>query len=85
MQISAQYDDVKMTDCDETFIKVDGILIKQDFDQMIMSPNEVATYTSLQSLSMRQVLHVPYEHDVQVLAYFLFQFYEDVKVEYEGN
>jgi hypothetical protein len=31
-------EDVEMKDCDDTFIKVEGIMIKQDFDRCIMSP-----------------------------------------------
>jgi hypothetical protein len=41
-----------MADCDDSYVKIDGILIKQDFDQLIMSPADVAVYTPLQSVSM---------------------------------
>jgi len=44
--------DVEMADCDDLFVKIDGILIKQDFDQLIMSPADVAVYTPLQSATM---------------------------------
>ena len=57
------------------FVSVDGVLIKQDFDHLIMEENEVDKYTSLQSATMQQTLYVPYPHDIQVLAYFLYSYY----------
>ena len=45
---------------EENFVVVDGVLIKQDFDHLIMDENEVDKYTSLQSAVMRQTLYVPY-------------------------
>ena len=38
---------------EENFVVVDGVLIKQDFDHLIMDENEVDKYTSLQSAVMR--------------------------------
>ena len=35
------------------FVSVDGVLIKQDFDHLIMEENEVDKYTSLQSATMQ--------------------------------
>ena len=35
------------------FVAVDGVLIKQDFDHLIMQENEVDKYTSLQSATMQ--------------------------------
>ena len=49
---------------EENFVVVDGVLIKQDFDHLIMDENEVDKYTSLQSAVMRQTLYVPYQHDI---------------------
>ena len=46
-----------------------------------MSPQDVAKYTPLQSFQMKQHLHVPFEHDPQVLAYFLYEYYSDVTSE----
>jgi hypothetical protein len=45
--INTKDDDVEMKDCDDTFIKVEGIMIKQDFDSSIMSPYDVSKYTPL--------------------------------------
>ena len=59
----------------DNLVVVDGVLIKQDFDHLIMDENEVDKYTSLQSAVMRQTLYVPYQHDIQVLAYFLYSYY----------
>lgn len=49
-----------MRDCDDTFIKIDGIMVKQDFDMTIMAVNEVSKFTQLQSFNMRQSLHVEF-------------------------
>ena len=46
-----------------------------------MSAQDVSKYTPLQSFSLKQHLHVPFEHDVQVLAYFLYEYYSNVKSE----
>ena len=42
------------------YVTVDGIIIKQDFDHLIMEESEVDKYTPLQSASMQQTLYVPY-------------------------
>ena len=34
---------------------------------------------------MQQTLYVPYPHDIQVLAYFLYSYYASVEVEYSTN
>ena len=70
---------------EENFVVVDGVLIKQDFDHLIMDENEVDKYTSLQSAVMKQTLYVPYQHDIQVLAYFLYSYYAQVDVQYASN
>jgi hypothetical protein len=57
------------------YVTVDGVLIKQDFDHLIMDPSEVENYTSLQATTMQQTLWVPYSHDIQVLTYFLHSYY----------
>lgn len=53
-----------MKDCDDTFIKLDGIMVRQDFNTTIMSAPDVTKYTPMQSFSLKQHLHVPFEHDV---------------------
>lgn len=78
-------DDVEMKDCDDNFIKVDGIMIKQDFDSVLMSPQDVQAYTQLQSMTMKQAMHLPFTHDVQVLAYFLYEYYANMSTKYEPN
>lgn len=60
----AKNQDVEMRDCDDTFIKIDGIMVKQDFDMTIMAVNEVSKFTQLQSFNMRQSLHVEFQHDI---------------------
>ena len=42
------------------YVTVDGVIIKQDFDHLIMAENEVDKYTPLQSATMEQTLYVPY-------------------------
>ena len=44
-----------------------------------MSSQDIAKYTPMQSFQMNQHLHVPFEHDIQVLAYFLYEYYSDVQ------
>ena len=83
--INTKDDDVEMKDCDDTFIKVEGIMIKQDFDSSIMSPNDVSKYTPLQTLTLKQTMHVPFEHDIQVLAYFMYEYYSDVTSEFPSK
>jgi len=34
-----------MTNCEDMFVKVEGVMIKQDFNMSIMSGFDVATYT----------------------------------------
>ena len=57
------------------YVTVDGVIIKQDFDHLIMEESEVDKYTPLQSATMEQTLYVPYQHDIQVLGYFLHSYY----------
>ena len=64
------------------YVTVDGVIIKQDFDHLIMEENEVDKYTPLQSATMEQTLYVPYQHDIQVLGYFLHSYYAQVDVEF---
>ena len=64
------------------YVTVDGVIIKQDFDHLIMAENEVDKYTPLQSATMEQTLYVPYQHDIQVLGYFLHSYYAQVDVEF---
>jgi len=63
------------------FVTVDGVMIKQDFDRFILDDSEVDKYTPLQCASMEQTLYVKYSYDPQVLTYFLYSYYPDVKVE----
>jgi len=30
-------------------------------------------------------MHVPFEHDIQVLAYFMYEYYSDVKSEFPSK
>ena len=64
------------------YVTVDGVIIKQDFDHLIMAENEVDKYTPLQSATMEHTLYVPYQHDIQVLGYFLHSYYAQVDVEF---
>lgn len=69
-----QVDTIPQEDLDN-FVTVDGVLIKQDFDHFILDESEVDKYTPLLSTTMHQTLYVPYEHDIQVLTYFLYSYY----------
>jgi len=60
-------EDQTVTDEEEdlsNYITVDGVIIKQDFDHLIMEENEVDKYTPLQSATMEQTLYVPYQYDI---------------------
>lgn len=57
-------------------------MIKQDFESSIMSPQDVSKYTPLQTLTLKQTMHVPFEHDIQVLAYFMYEYYSEVTSEF---
>lgn len=50
-----------------------------------MEESEVDKYTPLQSASMNQTLWVPYEHDIQVLGYFLHSYYSQIDVEFPNE
>ena len=80
--INTKDDGVQMLDCDDNFIKVEGIMIRQDFDSSIMSPQDVSKYSPLQTLTLKQTMHVPFEHDIQVLAYFMYEYYSEVTSEF---
>ena len=47
-----------------------------------MEENEVDKYTPLQSATMSQTLYVPFEHDIQVLGYFLHSYYALVESQF---
>ncbi len=66
------------------YVTIDGIFIKQDFDHLIVSEDEVDEYTQLTKATMKQTLFVPFPYDVQVLNFYLHSYFADVKIEY-GN
>ena len=47
-------------------VKIKGVFIKHDFNQIIVSEDEVSKYThgALQVSTMSQQLMVPYEYDI---------------------
>lgn len=59
---------------------MDGIFIKQDFDHLIVSEDELEQYTSLTKSTMRQTLYVPFPYDVQILNFYLHSYFAEVKV-----
>jgi hypothetical protein len=59
--------DVAMKQPDEdlsNYVTVDGIFIKQDFDHLIVSEEELEQYTSLTKSTMKQTLFVPFPYDI---------------------
>lgn len=46
------------------YVTIDGIFIKQDFDHLIVSEDEVDEYTQLTKATMKQTLYVPFPYDV---------------------
>ena len=38
-------EDVEMRHCEDNFIKIDGVMIRQDFDTTIMTPQDVEKFT----------------------------------------
>jgi hypothetical protein len=80
--------DVEMANEDEIdFKQVDiaGVFIKHDFDQIVVAEDEeeVERFTAgdLLCSQMRQQLSVPFEHDIQVLVYFLYAHYPHVETQ----
>ena len=85
-QAQAAQEEMKEEEEDlSNYVTVDGVIIKQDFDYLIMEETEVDKYTPLKSATMDQTLWVPYEHDIQVLGYFLSSYYAQVDVEFPEN
>ena len=66
-------------------IDVSGVFIKHDFDQIIVAEDEeeIERFTAgdIQCSQMRQQLSVPFEHDIQVLVYFLYAHYPHVETQ----
>ena len=64
-------------------IEISGVFIKHDFDHMIVDEDEaeVSRYTAgdLACVKMKQSLQVPFEHDIQILVYFMFAHYPHVE------
>jgi len=63
------------------YVTVDGIFIKQDFDHLIVSEDELEQYTSLTKSTMKQTLFVPFPYDIQILNFYLHSYFSEVKVE----
>lgn len=63
---------------DDNFIQVEGVLVKHDFEQLVMNESEVSEYTGLKCVHMQQSLLVPFAYNIEVLAYFLASYFPDV-------
>ena len=61
---AAQLEPKKKEEDLSNYVTVDGIFIKQDFEHLIVSEDELELYTSLTKSSMRQTLYVPYSYDI---------------------
>ena len=64
-------------------VEVQGILIKHDFDHIILEDSEIEKYTSggLSLSTMKQSLILPFEYDIQILLYFLHSHFPDVNTQ----
>jgi len=62
-------------------ITVKGVFIKHDFDHILVNADEVPKYTNgdLSLSTLKQILFVPYEFDIQVLVYFLHAHFPSVQ------
>lgn len=63
------------------YVTVDGIFIKQDFDHLIVSEDELEQYTSLTKSTMKQTLFVPFPYDIQILNFYMHSYFAEVQVE----
>lgn len=61
---------------------VTGILVKNDFDHIILDEDEVEKYTALTSSQLIQTQFIPYPYDIQLLNYFLNNFFQKVELEF---
>ena len=75
-------EDVDMEDDDDNFIQVEGVLVKHDFEQLVMDEQEVSEYTGLKCAHMQQSLFVPFAYNIEVLAYFFASYYPDVQTSF---
>jgi hypothetical protein len=75
-------EDNKEVEEDENFVTVEGVLVKQDFEQLVMDESEVNKYTGLKCVSMQQSLYIPFTFNIEVLAYFLANYYSDVRTNF---
>lgn len=67
------------------YVTVDGIFIKQDFDHLIMGEDDVDKYTTLTKSTMKQTLFIPFEYDIQILNYYLHQYFAEVRVVFNSD
>ena len=74
-------EDVEMEE-EDNFIRVEGVLVKHDFEQLVMDEQEVSEYTGLKCVHMQQSLMVPFAYNIEVLAYFFASYYPDVKTSF---
>jgi hypothetical protein len=47
-----------------------------------MDETEVSKYTGLNCVSMQQSLYIPFSFNIEVLAYFLVNYYSDVRTNF---
>eukprot|EP00940_MAST-03C_sp_MAST-3C-sp2_P000800 g800.t1 len=58
---------------------IDGVLVSRDFEVQIMDPQDIPTYTSLDTTDIFQRLHVPFHCTFEVLCDLLRRVFDDVR------
>ena len=67
------------------YVTIDGIFIKQGFDHFVLDEMEIDKYTSLSKSTLKQTMYIPFKHDINILNYYLFSFFAEVQVKYNGE
>ena len=63
---------------------VDAVIVSRDFDVRIMAPQEVSKFTSIESTSILQRLHVPFHCTFDALCDALRRVFDDVDIVRKG-
>ncbi|CAM9175745.1 unnamed protein product [Chrysoparadoxa australica] len=63
---------------------VSGVLVTKDFNDRLMAPQDIETYTQLKLGGVKQRLHLPFYSSLEALVEYFREVYEQVEVKAEG-
>jgi len=69
----------------ENYVSIEGVMVKHDFDHIVLAEEEIEKYTTLTKSHLFQTLYVPFKHDLQLLNYYLHSFFADVSVNFPSD